>query len=219
MILRLYEYLLFVVVTLTVLEPAIASEPCVTDTQSGKIVVLVRPTNDALGEILGGYRSGSDSLESWVQRLDRHDQDLLPKNAFQWVNDRAQVIQLINDGTQDLPKLTPLRERTMLFVIRLQIRMLEHRVGPESPELCRVIHRNRKFRSVLDPKRDRIFGDVRDVYVASFYRALQDLDRAFQILGNPADPKLELPVGLNDADRLEAFFRARIRTMLEHAPG
>ncbi len=188
-------------------------------TSSVTTELLKRPSASALNSILREGGGAPDNLELWVQRLDRRNLELLPRHAMEWFYDQDQAVRLIYESTQDLPRMTPMRERTLLFLLRLQPKMLEIYLRQRNPVWVNTLRQRRIQRRVLDPNRHKIFGDIRDVYIADFFYALQDIDRTFQELGSPGDPLLRFPVGLASVVDLEAFFAARIESLFERIPG
>lgn len=194
-------------------------QPTAIDSNDTAETALQHPSAAVLGMILAPGSTRADSLEAWVQRLDARNLQVVPHPELELLSDREESIQLIEAATQDLPRLTPLRERTLLFLVRVQPELLLRAAVRGVSTLQAVVEQHRTRRRVLDPQRHRIFGDIRDTYIANFYFALEDLDRAYRELGASGDPYLRFPSHLRTVEDLELFFRQRIEAMLARIPG
>jgi hypothetical protein len=130
----------------------------------------------------------------------------------------AKIDEWIYDRTSAHSKIMPLPERAILAALALQVDMLDKLLSVRNNRGAERLRAGRLTHRILDRKQ-RIFGDHRDVFVADVLTVLGYIAQLQNALWSAGERSFAFPVGLKTASEAEEHLLSKLNIIAHRAGG
>lgn len=187
---------------------------------TGKQNIIIRPNPEKLYSIIESGRSvissdGQESIAGALAALDKTTNKLLPEyierpNTIISEGINADIDDFIVSKTSLLPKIMPISERAIIYSLDLQTDIYHLMINKINPEIAKQLAAQRKNVRMLREK-DRIFGDIRDHFIAEVIRKLKNINKIQCNLYNSCSTiDFSFPSNLESLSEVEVYFSKKI---------
>jgi hypothetical protein len=197
------------------------SEPLsATPTLAQAIDSISRPSTTDLTQII----QTSDSVISaetrqiiaeYLREMDKSHLRYFETHKFKVIPNNDAFSQ-INQSALPIPKRTPLCEKTITYLMHLQIEMLDRVLTQQDDVSANSLRHKRSNVRLLKPEQ-RVFGDSRDLVVAAMIKALSDINALHIALNIPSDLEITYPSRIKTLAEIERFILVKAVAVLNNA--
>lgn len=152
-----------------------------------------------------------------IQQMDEGHKCRLKESGITF-QEPAKVEEWIYDRTSGHPKVMPLPERTILAALANQVDMLDKLLFVRNSGSAERLRAGRLTHRILDRKQ-RIFGDHRDVFVADVLKVLGHISQLQTALWGGEERSFAFPADLKTAGEAEEHLLAKIHIIARRAGG
>jgi hypothetical protein len=186
------------------------------------LVVVGPPSATMSAKIAGGGVSFVSSAARaraarLIQQMDEGHKRRLKGSGITF-QEPAKIEEWIYERTSEHPKAVPLPERAMLVALALQIDMLDKLLFIRNSRGAERLRAERLTHRILDRKQ-RIFGDYRDVFVEDVLEALRHIAQLQNALWPGEERSFAFPVDLKTASEAEEYLLSKILIIARKAGG
>jgi hypothetical protein len=189
-------------------------------TDDKPIVQLHRPNTGTLIEMVVSSRSmisesTRKAVTEYLMTLDRIHRQYASAHGVEIIEE-GDAEMLVKKAPLAVPDLTPLCERTITYLIFLQVEMLDSALFRENIELAGTLRQQRKMVRLLKPEQ-RVFGDARDRVVAEIVRGFANINDLHIALGVPSRLDIHYPSNISTLEQVEQYLLLKADAVADNA--
>lgn len=179
--------------------------------------VIPRPGNDelqiqiTLGKSLIS-KAAREDMGKTLATLDSLHIGLIPQSFFKPID--TDIKSHIKNSTKHLSRHMPAPERTIIYLLELQIKMLDNLLALQHPDKLQLLLEERKQIRLLT-KEQRVFGDARDKFVANVFRLLRRINKLQIALGVEQIVNATFPIGIKSQEKIEQHIVNNVLEILQ----
>jgi hypothetical protein len=197
-----------------------AQETSQTVTQEAPSFTIQRPKIDDLVNLILSSDSvissnTQKSLVTYLAKIDLIHQDFAVTHGAR-ILEKGDAIFQVKNAQLKLPKLTPLCERTINYVILMQVDMLNKVLFSMNRELAEAMRKETSMVRLLKPQQ-RVFGDIRDQVIAEILQGLNNINKLHIALGISNELDISYPTHIKTQQQIEEYILLKIAALTSNA--
>lgn len=197
-----------------------AQESTLRVTQEAPSLLIQRPKIEDLVKLVLSSDSvissnTQNSLVSYLTRIDLIHQHFAVSHGAR-ILEQGDAISQVKNAQLKLPKLTPLCERTISYLILLQVDMLDKVLFRMNQGLAETMRKETSMVRLLKPQQ-RVFGDIRDQVIAEILRGLNNINKLHVALGITNELDISYPTHIKTQQQIEEYILLKIAALTSNA--